>query len=80
MKCATSFPVTFRQFPVWKEVEGARLGELSATVKQIVKLRAERSGTGKGRIYTITVTATDSAGNAARTTVTVTVPMNQKKK
>jgi len=44
-------------------------------------LRAERSGTGSGRTYTITVVATDSAGNAsAPKTVTVFVPRSQKGK
>ncbi len=37
-------------------------------------LRAERSGTGKGRIYTITYRARDAAGNATLATATVTVP------
>ena len=40
-----------------------------------VLLRAERSGTGTGRIYTITITATDSAGNSSIQTVVVTVPI-----
>ena len=44
-----------------------------------VLLRAERSGTGTGRIYTIRVTCTDSAGNATVRTVNVTVPLSQKK-
>ena len=39
-----------------------------------VRLRAERSGKGTGRIYTITITATDSAGNIAIGTATVDVP------
>ncbi len=37
-------------------------------------LRAERSGEGTGRIYTITYTATDKAGNQTVVPVTVTVP------
>ena len=44
-----------------------------------VLLRAERSGTGTGRIYTISVTCTDSAGNATVRTVDVTVPLSQQK-
>jgi len=40
-------------------------------------LRAERAGTGSGRIYTITVESTDAAGNTTIGTVTVTVPHNQ---
>ncbi len=43
-------------------------------------LRAERSGNGSGRVYTITVRCTDSAGNYTDREVTVTVPHDQKKK
>ena len=39
-----------------------------------VKLRAERSHFNKDRIYTIAITATDSAGNASTQSTTVTVP------
>ena len=38
------------------------------------ELRAERSGTGDGRIYTITVQFTDDFGNTTFGAVTVTVP------
>ena len=41
-----------------------------------VKLRAERSGNGTGRIYTITITATDASGNYTTQDVTVSVPHN----
>jgi hypothetical protein len=40
-------------------------------------LRAERSGRGPGRIYTITYVATDASGNSVMATVTVNVPHNQ---
>jgi hypothetical protein len=40
-------------------------------------LRAERSGTGSGRIYTITYSAIDVSGNTATASVTVEVPHNQ---
>ena len=40
-------------------------------------LRAERSGTGSGRIYTITYKATDASGNYVIKSVTVEVPHNQ---
>lgn len=40
-------------------------------------LRAERSGTGSGRVYTITVQCTDASGNYATKDVTVTVPHNR---
>lgn len=39
-----------------------------------VWVRAERSGTGHGRVYTITATATDGSGNAISSSATVTVP------
>ncbi len=41
-----------------------------------VRLRAERSGTGDGRVYTITITCTDAAGNSSSTDVTVVVAHN----
>jgi hypothetical protein len=40
-------------------------------------LRAERSGTGSGRTYTITYMATDASNNTATVSVMVTVPHNQ---
>jgi endonuclease G len=39
-----------------------------------VQLRAERAGTGSGRIYTITVTCTDASGHSTSNTTAVTVP------
>ena len=39
-----------------------------------LSVRAERSGKGSGRIYTITVESKDRGGNASRGTVQVTVP------
>ena len=41
-----------------------------------VDLRAERSGNGTGRIYTIHVTCTDSSGNSSEATTTVVVAHN----
>jgi hypothetical protein len=41
-----------------------------------VDLRAERSGKGSGRVYTITVESRDRSGNASIKTVTVAVPHN----
>lgn len=42
-----------------------------------VKLRAERAGTGGGRIYTITIQCTDASGNSATKAIVVTVPQNR---
>jgi uncharacterized repeat protein (TIGR01451 family) len=42
-----------------------------------VRLRAERSGNGTGRVYTITITCTDSAGNSSSQNVYVTVPKSK---
>jgi hypothetical protein len=47
--------------------------------QRVVQLRAQRLGTGTGRIYTLTAVATDLAGNTARATSTCTVPHDQGK-
>jgi hypothetical protein len=44
-----------------------------------VRLRAERSGRGTGRVYTITITSTDKAGNSASKQVFVRVPHDQRR-
>jgi hypothetical protein len=44
-----------------------------------LRLRAERAGTANGRVYTITIACTDSAGNTSTQNVPVLVPKNQKK-
>ena len=46
-------------------------------VGNVVSIRAERSGTGVGRSYTITATATDLAGNITRQSATCRVPHDQ---
>jgi uncharacterized delta-60 repeat protein len=61
-------------------VSGTSPGDLSPdwlVVKpNLVRLRAERADSGKGRVYTIQITCRDIAGNAAGQTVTVRVPRN----
>ena len=52
----------------------------SATGVIQLRLRAERSGNGDGRVYTIVVTATDQSANESSATVAVRVPHDQKKK
>ena len=42
-----------------------------------VQLRAERQGTGNGRVYTIHLKVTDTAGNTSSATAKVTVPKTQ---
>lgn len=42
-----------------------------------VQLRADRLGTGTGRVYTITSTAADAAGNVVNATSTCVVPHDQ---
>ena len=44
----------------------------------IVQVRAERSGLGNDRIYTLTATATDFAGNTTTKTTTCTVPHDKR--
>jgi hypothetical protein len=44
-----------------------------------VQLQADRLGTGTGRIYTLTASAYDLAGNTATVTATCTVPHDQGK-
>jgi hypothetical protein len=44
----------------------------------VVGLQANRLGNGGGRIYTLTATARDLAGNVTRSTATCTVPHDQR--
>ncbi|WP_198510268.1 hypothetical protein [Bacillus solitudinis] len=57
------------------DIQGADIG----TADQSIQLRAERSGKGTGRLYTITYEAVDFAGNKATASVEVTVPHSSKK-
>jgi hypothetical protein len=45
-----------------------------------LQLRAERSGNGPGRTYTITITATDLAGNMSTASLAIVAPHDQQKK
>ncbi len=45
-----------------------------------LQLLADRSGKGSGRVYTITITATDSSGNSSTADVKIIVPHDQSKK
>jgi hypothetical protein len=56
---------------------GCGSGDLPNDIQNIsgltVQLRAERCGTGKGRVYTITVQCKDASGNTSTKTTTVKV-------
>jgi hypothetical protein len=58
------------------DIQGANFGTLDTDFE----LRAERSGKGKGRIYTITYTITDAAGNQSTAIATVVVNHDSSKK
>src|SRR5262249_4628087 len=49
-------------------------GPASGTDHRQFPLRSERGGTGPGRVYTITYSATDASGNTTVRQATVTVP------
>jgi hypothetical protein len=55
-----------------RDIQGAAFG----TDDRQFQLRAERSGLGQGRIYTITYEAADDSGNVTVRQATVTVPRN----
>ena len=44
-----------------------------------VSVRAQRDGSGRGRAYTIAVTATDDSGNSATATAEVTVAHDRRR-
>jgi hypothetical protein len=58
------------------DIQGFILGQPSTALL----LRAERSGRGNGRVYTLTYTGRDVAGNSAVCSATVTVPHDRKDK
>jgi len=57
--------------------DGDTAGDIQVTGDLTLNLRAERSGKGNGRTYTITVEARDAAGNPSTKTCTVFVPKSQ---
>jgi hypothetical protein len=56
------------------DIQDATIG----TDDRDLSLRAERSGTGSGRSYTLTYQARDAAGNVTSESVTVSVPLSRK--
>jgi hypothetical protein len=53
--------------------DGNNIPDWQITGAKTVSLRAERAGTGSGRVYTIDVTCTDGSGNSSTGTTAVTV-------
>lgn len=72
--CGTAAPVTCSLSVASNEGSSS---DWSIVDAHDVRLRAERSGGGGDRIYTVTITCTDTAGAASNAAVTVTVPHNQ---
>lgn len=64
--------------PVNGTGDGDTAPDWSITGGHAVNLRSERAGTGDGRVYTITITARDGAGNRTTGTTQVSVPHSQK--
>lgn len=56
-----------------EDIQDAEIG----TDDRAFALRAERSGTGDGRVYTIVYQARDFAGNVSEASTTVVVPLNR---
>ncbi|MBI5204291.1 MAG: hypothetical protein HZA11_05170 [Nitrospirae bacterium] len=54
--------------------DGDTANDIVVNADGTISLRAERSGTGNGRVYTITYKATDLAGNVTVSSATVVVP------
>jgi hypothetical protein len=59
--------------------DGNTIDDIVIIDNTTLNLRAERSGAGKGRIYTITYEATNACGNTIIGTATVTVPHSKGK-
>lgn len=57
------------------DIQGFTLGSADTAGQ----LRAERSGKGSGRVYTLSYTGSDEAGNTASCSATVSVPHDRRK-
>jgi hypothetical protein len=55
--------------------DGSTVNDIVIVDDDTFRLRAERSGVGTGRVYTITYLATDACGNTTTAEATVTVPL-----
>lgn len=75
-----SATVTCNEEPATSEPDWYIDGIDNATGTISLRLRATRLGKDEGRVYTITVTATDGGGNQSSSAVTVGVPHDRRKK
>ena len=60
--------------PIDAAGDGNTAPDSQITGNLTLNVRAERAGTGNGRVYTLVVTCTDASGNAMQKTVFVRVP------
>ncbi|HEU0246446.1 MAG TPA: Ig-like domain-containing protein [Gaiellaceae bacterium] len=57
------------------DADGNTVNDIRVDGQKNFRLRAERSETGTGRVYTVTYTASDACGNTTTSSATVTVPL-----
>ena len=60
--------------------DGSSVDDIQVDSHGRIRLRAERSGRGTGRIYTLNFSVTDASGNQSSTSATVVVPHDRGKK
>jgi hypothetical protein len=63
--------------PIDSSEDGDTAPDWEITGPLTANIRAERSGAGTGRTYTLDVTCTDEQGHATVSSTTVTVPLEQ---
>jgi photosystem II stability/assembly factor-like uncharacterized protein len=82
-QCEGALPVSVHVFGNEDDEQNTGDGHFSPDATDIapstLRLRAERSGTGNGRVYLIISEATDSSGNRGFSCCTVTVPLSAAK-
>ena len=58
--------------------DGNTVDDIVTVADDEFRLRAERAGSGDGRVYTITYEVTDACGNSTIASATVDVPKSKK--